>query len=276
MSATTRVRSGAVRRVVRISLAAALLLITPGLAAPARASVGEVGDVNSVAAAYRVTAHVTPRSLVVSRKLSVYGNVSPGAAGKRVSLQRLTGGRWVTLVTAGINSKSKYAFSYRLTTPGANRLRVYKAADSGGSAGASTAVGVTVYRWLYLVNLDPVDHNNTYSYGSTAMNGVAYAKTVLLYLKSWDDSSYVAYNLSRGCIRFAAVVGQDDTDESAIPITAEISADSAVLWNGSVTLGQTRNALVDISGYLRLRLEGTSGDGDGDTGFGNARILCRF
>lgn len=241
---------------------------------PARASTGETGI---VAAAYSVTAHVTPRSLIVGTKLSVYGAVSPSAAGQRVSLQRQSGSRWVTLATAGLNSKSKYAFSYRITTPGTNRLRVYKAAGSSRSAGASSITSVNVYRWLYLANLDPVDDNNSHDDGPVAMNGVTYPKSVSFWINSSGSSgSYVTYNLSRRCIRFVAVAGQDDTNESAIQIAVNIAADSAYIWNGRVTLGQTRNIFVGISGYLRLRLEGISLGGEGHVGFGNARILCRF
>lgn len=249
------------------------------LASPLWVSRGAPAGEATASARYRVAAKATTSSLIVGKQLSVYGTVSPNAAGKRVTLQRLSGGRWTNLASAGINKSSRYAFYYRLTTPGTNRLRVYKAADRGYTAGVSNTLNVAVYRWRYLTSVKPVDYEVWYRYGPLQMNGVTYAKTVILEFTSYWSDAYIEYNLSRRCTQLATAVGQSDTDRTAGMFAVEASGDSALLWSGTVTLGQIRAVSIPIKGYLRLRLDATNtsaSDSDKDLGFGNARILCSF
>ena len=72
------------------------------------------------------------------------GQVTPGAARKKVALQVLAGSRWRTVQTQSLSRSSKFRFAVRLTGVGGHFVRVIKPAGAGQASGTSNVVEVIV------------------------------------------------------------------------------------------------------------------------------------
>ena len=72
------------------------------------------------------------------------GQVTPGAARKKVTLQMLAGSRWRTMQTQLLSRSSKFRFAVRLRGVGGHFIRVFKPAGAGHASGASDVQEVIV------------------------------------------------------------------------------------------------------------------------------------
>jgi alpha-tubulin suppressor-like RCC1 family protein len=72
------------------------------------------------------------------------GQVTPGAARKKVALQMLAGSRWRTVQTQLLSRSSKFRFAVRLRGVGGHFIRVLKPAGAGHASGASDVQEVIV------------------------------------------------------------------------------------------------------------------------------------
>ena len=98
----------------------------------------------AVDASLRVPAH--PINVLGSALVNVRGRLLPGSAHRRVALQGLRAGRWVTLAVARTGPRGGFHLRYAASGLGQRRLRARFAGD-GANAAASHGVGtLTVYR----------------------------------------------------------------------------------------------------------------------------------
>ena len=73
--------------------------------------------------------------------MQITGRVSPAEAGRRVELQRRTGGHWRTLgASVTIAADGQYATTLAVSGRGRIVLRVYRAATTTNAAGTSRVV----------------------------------------------------------------------------------------------------------------------------------------
>lgn len=194
------------------------------------------------------------------------GSTSWGSIGSAV----VSNGQWVA--TASVSTAGR-AVPVRAFFPG----------GAGLAAAASNETPITVFGWYYLYDTEydgpvtEVASSYDEDYGPFTVNGVGYSKSVSLDGYT-SYTTYVEYNLGRGCIRFASVNGLQDESNTVTRTTARIIVDSVTKWTQSgIQLGGAYPTTLDISGGLRLRLENTeTTSGSGALVFGDARVLCAF
>ena len=90
-----------------------------------------------------VTAAVSATSMKLGKTVTISGTVGPKHTGK-VTLQRLSGTRWVAVTTASLTSSSNYSFKVKPTARGSYSYRVVKPADTDHAEGISTRRAVKV------------------------------------------------------------------------------------------------------------------------------------
>uniref|UniRef100_A0AAU3HNR7 Fibronectin type III domain-containing protein n=1 Tax=Streptomyces sp. NBC_01393 TaxID=2903851 RepID=A0AAU3HNR7_9ACTN len=110
-------------------------------------SSGRLGAASSVASV-TVKANVTAdfKATTIRKGASTYltGSVSPKHAGKKVTLQRYTSGKWVTAASATLSTTSSYRFSVKATSAGTFSYRVYFPGDTDHAASYSLTRKLTV------------------------------------------------------------------------------------------------------------------------------------
>ncbi|MEU8712813.1 hypothetical protein [Streptomyces sp. NPDC048663] len=86
------------------------------------------------------------KATTIRKGTSTYltGSVSPKHPGRKVILQRYSGGRWVTIASTTLSTKSSYRFTVKATSAGAFSYRVYFAGDTDHAAGYSPTRKLTV------------------------------------------------------------------------------------------------------------------------------------
>jgi hypothetical protein len=117
------------------------LALAASSASPSASSAERV----AVAAAIRVR----PRAIHVlggSRMIHVRGRLLPAAPHRRVALQALRAGRWVTLAVARTGPRGGFDLHYRAGRLGRRRLRVRFAGDAANAWANHGAGTLTVYR----------------------------------------------------------------------------------------------------------------------------------
>jgi serine/threonine protein kinase len=142
----------------------------------------------------------------------------------------------------------------------------------------------------YLSDIDPVDNAESYSgqwvAGQYTSNGKQFLHSVDVEAPCASDDStfWVDYDLGRSYSTFRATVGLSDNDASDAKGAYAIYADGKKVTQGTLGVGETKPVELDVSGVLRLRLEGTNANVSGDEGctvdsaaqadvvFGDARI----
>jgi hypothetical protein len=114
--------------------------------------ISSVSSAATVTVAQVVTAKLSVRSVKHGKKVKIYGTVSPGAKGHKVTIALKSGSHWKTLGTAKLlvqklpNGKKAlgYAFTDKPKTKGKQTLRVTAAATPTNAAGTSAMVKLKV------------------------------------------------------------------------------------------------------------------------------------
>lgn len=231
---------------------------------PARATAVSIGSVSAA-------------SVEAGQAFTVQG-AATGLDGYSVAIQSYDAGSgaWSTIGNAGV-SGGTWVGTVALTTSGkAVPLRAHFPGVTGRKASTSNSTSIAVFGWHYLYDLNEV--SGSWSASSFGVNGTTYAKSVGLW-EYLGDTDVAELDVSRSCIRFAATVGvQQDASDTDTAYTGRLLADSATVWTaGNIRYNTATPVDVNITGALRLRLEGTVTAGGGDyLVFGDARVLCAF
>jgi len=225
-------------------------------------------------------------SMTLGNTMKVTGTVK-GAGATKVILQQRTGTVWSTWMTASVVGGA-YTLNYKPAAPGARAIRVYAPGTTSHTYGISTAKTITVYKWNYLASFNQtsrlVAQNSFWWAGESVanINGHAYIHSLRDNRSATRSSpGFVEYNLSRACLTFRMTGGVADESASDGSAQLEIATDGVQRWARTMSLGQSENVSLSVSGGLRLRLS--------DIlvvrpkvfpivypAFGDARILCSF
>ncbi len=76
-------------------------------------------------------------------KVMLSGTIAPSHAGERVALQRLLGGRWVTIARPRLGARSRFAIAQKMRKHASTRFRVVLAADARNARSVSGTVTIT-------------------------------------------------------------------------------------------------------------------------------------
>lgn len=92
----------------------------------------------------RVARTVSATTIYLGRTFTVKGSVSPSRAGKRIYLQRASGGSWLSVTSTVLSSTSTYSFTYKPSARGTASYRVFFSGDTqyGPAAAPSWSVKV--------------------------------------------------------------------------------------------------------------------------------------
>lgn len=224
-------------------------------------------------------AAVSSASVEAGQAFTVSGAASSNLNGRSVEVQAYDNATaaWSAVGRADVQNG---AWSAPTAVTTAGRGVALRAAFTGGiglKPSSSTATAVTVFGWHYLYDLEEVAGG--YYASSFGINGTTYSKSVGLYEYDPGDTDSAEIDVSRSCIRFTATVGvQQDAGDTSTTYTGRLLADAATVWTaGDIRYNTAVPVDVNITGALRLRLEGTVTAGGSDyLVFGDARVLCAF
>jgi len=128
-------------RVRFLSVAAAVGLV---------ACLAPAGAAQAAPASYRVSIALSATKADVGQTVTVSGRVTgPRAARKALLVQHRVGtGAWRTVKKVRTTASARYSAAVRISTAGAQSLRVVAPRSSVRRAGASAARGLTGWRWI--------------------------------------------------------------------------------------------------------------------------------
>lgn len=222
---------------------------------------------------------LSPGTVEAGQPFTATGAASANLEGRTIEIQAYDSGStsWSAVGSATV-AGGRWTGTAAISTAGkAVPVRAAFPATVGFASSASTTATITVYGWYYLHDWEPVAAYGDLA-GSYDVNGVTYSKSVGLWFFN-DDTELIEYNLSRACTHLSTTIGVSDTSPANERVTARVFVDSVKKWEKTgIVLGQSYPITLDISGGLRLRVEGTPEvyGSDDRLIFGDARVLCAF
>lgn len=226
---------------------------------------------------FEVTARASTSELVLGRKLTITGRVSPKSAGKTVDLQKKIGDKpWKVEDTTTLSRRGKYSFTDEPTTIQARKYRVVKAASKRHDRGVSNVLPVTMYRWHYVVDLDSRDSQAMFTKTLT-IDTVEFTKS--LYGSAWEAggefTGFRDYNLARECIRLKSTYGMSDDADTDSSARLDVVADGTNLYSATFALLESDRRTLDLHGVFRLSFEFESlTEHHAEPAVASARVLC--
>lgn len=178
---------------------------------PARRTVAALTVALAAGAALAAPAHAATRTTITAKPATtkvyvsagdrISGAVSPASTGRRVYLQRYSGGKWTSL-TSTTTSRGAYALTFRPTSATTYTLRVYSGAYGSAVAAASASFKVAAVKRASTVTakLDktslPKPSGSTYPY--TYVRGAVGPAVSgrVLYLQRYDYDRRVWVTMS--------------------------------------------------------------------------------
>lgn len=204
------------------------------------------------------------------------------AKGAKISLQKASGKRWVTLQKRTANRKGDARFTLHVTGVGDLRYRATVAATRRFKASSTKSMSLSLSKWYYLADKDPVARGTLgINTEPSSLAGRSYSKPVNVYFADeWFNHGYAEYNLGYHCTRFTATVGLNDQDDVPVPATNTVLIDDASIGTYSTSTGQAAAVDLDVSGGFRITLDdvwdhsASTAHASGNVVWGNARVLC--
>ena len=90
------------------------------------------------------TAKLSTANIKLGRTASLTATVSPGQAGRLVTLQRLVSGRWTNVSSHALDGRSTWVFAVKPAARGTYTYRTSSAAYAANGAGTSAPVSLKV------------------------------------------------------------------------------------------------------------------------------------
>lgn len=134
------------------------------------------------------------------------------------------------------------------------------------SGSATTPDSASVVGTQYLADFRRLDDSNYYRFntGAAAVSGTTYTRSVMINPRV-RIPGYVEYDLARKYTRLEGILGvRDDATPSGLSMQFEIYADGVLIAGHSIEIGQTIPIDLDITNALRLRLQVTNVDREGN------------
>lgn len=222
---------------------------------------------------FTVTATLAPDRVFKGETAKMTGKVIPPRPGESVKLQQKKSGKWKDIDSNELDDASRYSFTITGEKAGTPQYRVFKGASGGVDAGTSPVRKLSVYRWIYLSNLQVVDYDD-FDFGSFRINGKNYPNSIGAYYDFSDG--YAEWNIDRKCDRLLGVGGVDDTSDVDVIGEVTLSKEGEQFFQEQYTFGTTNPINVDVTGILRLRVDVSTVKKEGYPAIGNARVSCTF
>lgn len=190
---------------------------------------------------------------------------------------------WQRVATGRADGSGALQFRHRSSGLGRQYYRVVVP-----RRGRTSIEEVTVYRWFYLADLDPVATEiegragtctgscTGFHGGSVVLGGRRYPHSWVMGVDNDGARSTTTWDASRKCRHFKATVGiTDESQTSTAAFSINLGGEDRVL--AQTETGQAVRVYANISFVFRFVLASmNTGTGeDLDTAWGDARVLCR-
>lgn len=253
----------------------ATALTTAGAADAQRTTAHRAGK------AYAVTAKASTDELVLGKKVTIKGKVSPAAPGQKVLLQKKVGSKpWHDEAQTKLNGHSKYTFSDRPSTANRRIYRVVIAAHGKHARGISPKRAVTVYAWHDLHSLAIRASDRIYKSNHVSIDTVDFPRSLLGYSNVDSDiqAGFVDFNLTRQCIELKSTFGMDDSADTDSSVQLDVVADGATIYSRSFALLESEAKTLSIRNVFRLAFQFTNLNTavDSRPAVASPRVLCSF
>lgn len=258
---------------IAVTIAACLSLFTSTATA-----VGSANTATSAAATTLTLKRSGSGIVVAGSKVAFKGTAASALRNRRIALQRKVGdgkrSKWVTLAKPWVGGQGSFSTSAKASGGGVNYWRV-RGETKRGAVIFSNTVKTTVYQWYFVTDIATVDYEGAYE-DDVTIGGKNFAQSLYGYYGSTGDSDWREYNLGYKCATFKATFGMDDSSETGSQADFFVTRDGARSGLGRKGLGAGTTTTLDVTGILRIRLEGVGvTNTDGDWAFGNPRVLCK-
>ena len=224
-------------------------------------------------------------SIISGARATLSGTTSSNLDGKTLSLQKLSGKKWVSLgITTRVSSSSTFARTFTVGSVGA--AVKYRAHYAGSShlKSSSGDITTTVSKWYSLYNQKLVsdgenygwEHPDNYNDGFY-LAGTYYSKAITPYGKlATGHTAWSEYNLSYKCSEYSVAMGVEDGSDSgsSADFTTQLDGTTSAGASGIVALGSAWSTTIDTEGAFRLHLEFSIVKGKARPLWANAEILC--
>lgn len=233
--------------------------------APADATTPAVSDPGRAAAKpiARPVLSSSTKEVEEGDRLTLTATVKSPKIATRATLQKWSvplyssTGSWQPVKTAKVRGRSKIPFKTVATDENTERYRVSVAYRSATRPVTSSAVSITVWRWIPLNEYDPYYEAQPYAttFGTTVIAGQAYS--------GWGAASYShtgtwesRFTPGRHCNAFSAVLGvadmSGDGSSGAITLTAD---DTQIYASPTLTPGISLPVTVDLAEPYRFGIQ---------------------
>ncbi|MFI8277860.1 NPCBM/NEW2 domain-containing protein [Streptomyces sp. NPDC085929] len=119
---------------------------------------------------------------------------------------------------------------------------------------------------VYLIAAAPLD--GSVVRGGAEVNGRAYPRSIVQRVGPADPVNQVEYHLGRHWKSFLATVGLRDDSPTGGTVSFEVSLDRTPVHRTELTVGQSRDIVVDIGGAFRMKLTVTGPGWQGGINYG--------
>jgi hypothetical protein len=252
---------------------AAVLLATGVSAVP-------TADAAKQSATARV-AQVTLKANVVrvdaGKPLVLTGKVRNRPTGTKVTLEKFRAGwGWSKERTLKVGKGGTVRYVDHPKQAGARKYRLVVPKAGARPRATSSAVPVTVWRWINLSDFDYSQRRATFQAQiDSFLDGVRYEDVILA--DPVVDSGYMAWSLRGQCSRVRASLAA--TDRGTLQFAhVRLSADGVVLAEGEVedSSGRDIGVSADLLGKQSLRFEWEKHDSDAAAAMYQATVYCMF
>lgn len=253
------------------------VLIAAGLMAPATAQAQDAPAPSAQLAkpTWKVSADLKAPTVVVGEDaVVVRGRVRPNAAGQRIVLQQRLEKQtsWRKSGAARIKRNGSFKLTDKPSEGGLREYRVVKPGTDGRKKGISRTLSVTVYAWQNLTSGFAGPSAGTYAIPSSI--GTRYYPSSLQ-LATAGTPGYAEYTLGRLCTSLEATYALSDSSETGSTGTVQVTTDGTVRSTTNLVVGTVAEAVLDLKGVYRLRLDlASSAEPKGYTAVGTPRVLC--
>ena len=203
---------------------------------------------------FQVTATASTSELVLGKKVTFTGGLTPPAAGRTVVLRQKVGdGRWTTEDTATLDGDGKYILADRPTTMAPRQYRVVKRANQYHSRGVSQVMPVTMYRWTHVSDLAPRDNSRMSQVPRVTIDAVDYPRSLKSSASTATTAGFIDFNIDRRCIRLDARFGMGDAADVDSSVKHAVLGDGVSLYSNTFGLQESeRRRKLDLHGVFRL------------------------
>jgi hypothetical protein len=226
---------------------------------------------------FGVTATASTSELVLGKRVTISGRVTPRAAGKTVVLkQKIGDGRWRTEDRTTLTRRGKFTFTDRPKSMDPRRYRVVKPASRLHSRGVSEVMPVTMYRWTSVNDLRARNQDRMYQANQVTIDTTDYQRS----LRSWVDSNtdktgFIDFNIARSCIKLQGTFGMEDSADVGSSVRIKVVGDGTDLYSGTFGLLESEVKKVDLHGVFRLAFTWESlAEPVPVAAVGSPRVLC--